>query len=298
MASPERFEVLENGPKPLSINKDETISDLAGFLRQSAQQFKAKHYLVVLWGHAYGLKFGRFDDQIVLPELRKAITSARFNPPIDILGFDACGMGKLEIVGELRELATYLIASQVNIPYSGWPYDMILREITRNPGIPPKNLGTAILRRFYESYSPPRVALTMLSGKANYANLNALQEALGNAIAAELPAVAKLAAKAFSDARTDSVEPLFDLRKFCTNLNEALTAGNGAISPEGAQPITKLAVQIDALLKEDSPNSVVLDLAKRGPGSKGLNGLGTYGSGSLASVLENSLLNEENLELT
>ena len=49
---------------------------LTEFLSWSLQWYPAEHYFLVLWGHAYGLGFGRdHDDPLTLDELKIALSA-------------------------------------------------------------------------------------------------------------------------------------------------------------------------------------------------------------------------------
>ena len=120
----------------------------------------AKRYLLVLWGHAYGLGFGRdHKDSLTLRELSKALKPFR---RLDLLGANACAMSYAEAAFELQESAKYLVASQITMPMAGWPYEEILKEITRKPDITGENLGRAVIRHFMKSLEGKHVSLTLL----------------------------------------------------------------------------------------------------------------------------------------
>src|SRR5262245_22191143 len=47
---------------------------LTKFLEWAVEKFPAKHYFLVLWGHSYGLGFGRdHNDALTLRELKRAL---------------------------------------------------------------------------------------------------------------------------------------------------------------------------------------------------------------------------------
>jgi hypothetical protein len=121
-----------------------TLSD---FLHWAVAGYPAQQYLLVLWGHSYGLGFGRdHNDPLTLVDLKKALRSfqthrtrlsrrsrsylQKSNRRLEILGTNACAMSYLEAAYELRNSAQFMVASQISVPFAGWPYDAILRKIT------------------------------------------------------------------------------------------------------------------------------------------------------------------------
>jgi hypothetical protein len=73
--------------------------------------------------------------------------------PIDILGFDACLLGFAEICHEMRGSVSRIVASDEELPKGSWPYDLILSDLTKFPGMDPDTLSALIIGRFMERYS-------------------------------------------------------------------------------------------------------------------------------------------------
>ena len=68
------------------------------------------------------------DDFLKLSEINSALLPFLTLTPsgkIDLLGFDACIMGSVEVAYELRDIAHYMIASARTIPSDGWDYDFL-----------------------------------------------------------------------------------------------------------------------------------------------------------------------------
>ena len=88
----------------------------------------AEKYCLVLWGHAFGLGFGRdHGDALQLNELQKALgefSKAR-GGPLEILATNSCTMSYIEAAYELKDDVKYLAASQVFVPLTGLPYKEI-----------------------------------------------------------------------------------------------------------------------------------------------------------------------------
>ena len=76
---------------------------------------------------------------LTLPELREAfeifqceLNEWRKGEKLDLLGANACAMSYAEAAYELRNAAEYLVASEITMPFAGWPYAAILQQITPN----------------------------------------------------------------------------------------------------------------------------------------------------------------------
>jgi hypothetical protein len=113
---------------------------LKAFFDWVLEHHPADRYALVLWGHAYGLGFGRdHGDPMTLTELRGAIEhfagqlppdAERKERKLDLLGANACAMSYIEAACELNGCVDFIAASQVGVPFTGWPYQSILGGLT------------------------------------------------------------------------------------------------------------------------------------------------------------------------
>jgi hypothetical protein len=112
------------------------------------KNFGAKHYMLVIWGHGNGWRGAAEDkgDPLNLTEMKNALGDRK----IDIIGFDACYMGSIEVNYELKDNADYLVASEKKLPRAGWPYEMILGNMS---GRSPRDVGKMIVSKYVNSYS-------------------------------------------------------------------------------------------------------------------------------------------------
>jgi hypothetical protein len=204
---------------------------LRDFVADARKEYPDDYFLLVLWGHAYGLGFGRdHGDPLTLKEIAssldpKAPPLNAYIPtgrkPVDILGANACAMSYLEAAYELRHAAKFLVAPEIAMPFAGWPYEKILNEIVQTPGIEPEALGKKIVEEFVKSFRHQDVALTLL-------DLDQAQDL--KTPLASLAAVLKEKIKfnktgepitdAFLDTAHGEVRPLIDLYDLCQKLDE------------------------------------------------------------------------------
>ena len=128
---------------------------------------------LILWGHSRG-PFGLFTDApfssalsglfakpdpwtyvaqtLTLKELRTALRHARecLNQEVDIIAFKDCFMSSLETAYELKDAATYLIASPDIVPIEGWPYTRMFEQLARQPEA--KLAAKAVVKELHQHY--------------------------------------------------------------------------------------------------------------------------------------------------
>jgi len=81
---------------------------------------------------------------------------------IDIIALDACTLGTVEIAYELRETASYLVASELGVPFDGMNYADLLSGLSENPSIEPIDLACKLVDDYEAWYSAPLHTLPTL----------------------------------------------------------------------------------------------------------------------------------------
>lgn len=152
----------------------QVISDVKSY----AALYNAKLRRLALWSHgtgwlSEGAPFNEIDDDEETGTAKKAVFSfgldnsgaegetsyqkemdikglaeALGNEHFELLIFDACFMGAIEVVYELRSVCDYLLVSPSEILSSGFPYTDIISELSGNDADP-----LAIAATFYSYYS-------------------------------------------------------------------------------------------------------------------------------------------------
>lgn len=107
-------------------------STLADFLDFCSTNYPADHTAVIFWDHGSGSASGvSFDeiydyDSLTLDEIYNAFASvyelSEENPPLDLVGFDACLMATVDTASMLSDVASYMVASEETEPGNGWYY--------------------------------------------------------------------------------------------------------------------------------------------------------------------------------
>lgn len=133
---------------------------LVNFIAWGIQNYPAEHYLVVLWDHGGGISGVCWDDtnnsdNLNLFEIRNALEAihTQLGVKIDILGFDACLMGLIEVAYQIRDYVDYVVFSEETEPGDGWPYNDILAPLIANPLMTPAEFARLIAERYIESYN-------------------------------------------------------------------------------------------------------------------------------------------------
>ncbi len=143
-------------------------STLEFFLNWSMVHYPAKHYFLDFWDHGdfYGGVCEDHGDWLTLEEMRGAIMNVENEKGkrIDVIGFDACRMGIMENFYALRGLTQYVVASEKDEPASGWPYDMVLENMSNYT---PKEAAINVVNSMYkwsqEYFSERGLSTTMVA---------------------------------------------------------------------------------------------------------------------------------------
>jgi hypothetical protein len=204
------------------------MNTLYEFMDWARQDYSAQKYFLVLWGHSYGLGFGRDpEDALDMTELRQALAAFHATgTKLDLLGANACAMSYLEAAYEISEHVDFLVASQITVPFAGWPYDVILDRMKGN--LDAEQLGNEILDAYASRYangsSGERVSMSLL----NLSNPTAMRdkfssfvEALTNVVEGAYEGAGECRAQvraAFLAAAAGDVRPLIDLHDLCNGI--------------------------------------------------------------------------------
>jgi hypothetical protein len=107
-------------------------------------------------------------DKLYMKEVQTALQSAKYRSgsrtgtsiKLDLVGFDACLMGMVEVAHALRDVANYVVGSEETEPLNGWPYDAILGALDAIPSYSPADLAGTIVNEYVDSYPTTKTHLT------------------------------------------------------------------------------------------------------------------------------------------
>jgi len=162
---------------------------LQDFVEWGVMNYPAQHYALVIWNHGDGwrvlleertvkvrtaLTRGEPDwgvarlvatddtdnDVLYMKEVQTALESAKQNlqehlnteVKLDIVGYDACLMGMVEVSYAMRNVANCMVGSENTEPGNGWPYHTILNALVSEPTSTPEVLASDIVTKYVNSY--------------------------------------------------------------------------------------------------------------------------------------------------
>lgn len=184
---------------------------------------------------------------------------------VDIIGMDACLMAMVEVAYQLRNNATFLVASQEVEPMAGWDYTGLLNLLVSTPDLQPEYVAQAMVELYMASYASKSEAVTQ--SVTILPQLDALAELLNRfVVAVDLhwasnPALATTLRRAKANAlRFDDRDyrDLVDfLRLVVWEMESLHTAGEEVASASAVDAVNRAAQAVLQLLG-DPPRSPVL----------------------------------------
>ncbi|MBK7896727.1 MAG: hypothetical protein IPJ90_17980 [Anaerolineaceae bacterium] len=117
--------------EPLQSLGEQNMGDpqvLADFISWGIQSFPANRYALILWDHGAGWNGIAYDgdaptfdngDHISLPDLQGALQMGLAEaglPALDVIGFDACLMGQMDVFQAVRPFTRYAVGSEELTP--------------------------------------------------------------------------------------------------------------------------------------------------------------------------------------
>lgn len=117
---------------------------LKNFVEYAKAAYPARHYVLIIWGHGTGWRYGEAAGDC--PQVNRAVAIddktqsymslhnlglALKDQGLDLIGFDTCFGGTFENVYELKDCASYTVASPGLTPGAGWDYKNLLEEMNK-----------------------------------------------------------------------------------------------------------------------------------------------------------------------
>lgn len=149
---------------------------LVDFVTWSVQNYPARKYALIMSDHGSGWAEGFSDlqsgNRLSLPEITNSIAQVQSQmngQKFEIIGFDACLMGMVEVFGALHPYSNYMIASEEVEPATGWAYAAWLDELVQNPTVSGRELSQSIV----STYIVDDVILTLSRSSNEIAEIEA-----------------------------------------------------------------------------------------------------------------------------
>jgi len=158
---PAVYEILSGEKRILLSLLEKDLTDLdffSEFVRFVRDNYPARRYMLVFYDHGNGWypELSPLIRRAILydassgnsvgvagGELRTFLERAKtiLGKEIDIIGFDACLMGEIEVLSEIKTVCQVCLASPSLIPIDAWDYAGLLDTLEKNPKIANKELG-------------------------------------------------------------------------------------------------------------------------------------------------------------
>jgi len=140
----------------LNMGDPETLT---WFINYTVKHYPAEKYALILWDHGGNWEGVCWDwtsdrDCLTIEEVSEALKRSVIEK-VNILGFDACLMASIEVAYtmSLSGKVGVMVASQDYIPWDGWPYDVILRDLVETPSWSEYDFSIAIVDEYVASYA-------------------------------------------------------------------------------------------------------------------------------------------------
>ncbi len=139
---------------------------LTNFASWAVKKYPAKKYFLILGGYGEGwiglmhdMNNGEGNTDVLsleeleyaLEDITKSIKDVNSKGKIDVLGLDACYMGMLEVMYQVKDYADYLVTSENEEALDGWPYDKLLEPIIDDPEMDGLQLASNIVDLYIDS---------------------------------------------------------------------------------------------------------------------------------------------------
>ena len=224
--------VVHNGEaKHKGVATADSLKDFLSAGRAIGEAKEVTCFCLVLWGHNFGLGFGRdHDDPLTIKELAVALdgfAKERGNQRLDVLATNSCTMAYIEGAYQLKESVHYLVASQVFMPAKGFPYSSIVRSVDEKTTA--ERLGEIFVDEYVDSFSTSpdgeKVAMSLLDLDGAAPFKNRLEEAAGrvqSVMKQGKPNVVQKALREMQDVflanLAGDTRPVLDLQNLAQNL--------------------------------------------------------------------------------
>ena len=224
---------------------------LVDFATWGVRRYPARRYGLIFWDHGASWPGIASDDSsdgdmLTLPELAQALKTVRDQTggtTFDLLGFDACLMGQVDVLEAVAPFGKVAIGSADLEPGEGWAWNKWLADLKRDPAQDAAALAPSIIKSFMASYKGEDDSVTLAAfdlGKV--AALSQHLDALSQAMIAEMPraytAIGAARAAAIEYASGDKDISAIDLGSFTRAL----------LNEHPPQTIARAATELDAAL--------------------------------------------------
>lgn len=186
-------------------------AELAEFVSWGIQTYPANRYALIIWDHGAGWNGIAFDDDstpegdhITLQDLKVALNDAASQTnldKLDVVGFDACLMGQLDVFHALQPFAEFGVGSEELTPGLGWDYGTLLSHLYANSTMDGAQLSRQMVTDYINYYTEIEPDNFVTMSAIDLRQLPTLTNAVST-LAKRMTAVSSSVASAVGDARS------------------------------------------------------------------------------------------------
>ncbi|MEE8575951.1 MAG: clostripain-related cysteine peptidase, partial [candidate division Zixibacteria bacterium] len=126
---------------------------LEEFVQYGTSQFPSEKTMLIVKAPGYAWRGTCFDETNNDATMSiDGLAGALKGKGLDLLVFDASYMGLLEVSYELKDVASYMVATQSTITDRGMPYEMLISYMLLNPEISPRDLAVDLVDGYTDYY--------------------------------------------------------------------------------------------------------------------------------------------------
>ncbi|MCX7426294.1 MAG: clostripain-related cysteine peptidase [Planctomycetia bacterium] len=138
---------------------------LIGFVQWAIQDYPADNYALILWDHGAGHAGVCWDDTSGTHLSMMGLTEAlNVIPYMDVLAFDACLMGMVEVASQVAGEADVMVASEELVPGAGYDYSFV-SQLVVDPSMSAASLANNMVQYYGDYYATrePRATLSAVN---------------------------------------------------------------------------------------------------------------------------------------
>jgi hypothetical protein len=166
--------------REVNMGDSATLSEFVQFTEDS---FPASNYALVLWDHGDDCRGCCWDDHPEDCLTHQEIVNALSDIHLNILAFDACVEGMIEVAYEYSWLSAqvdYMVASEGYVPSMGYPYADILGALISNPDVSAYELSSNIVDAYVSYYETAKPASRLVElGVIDMSHIEQIVQQLG-----------------------------------------------------------------------------------------------------------------------
>jgi len=138
-----------------------SVGTLEAFLVWGIEHYPAKHYALIIAGHgaswggvAWDSSTGSYMKIVDLSDMLHRVAGNTGIGAFDVIAFDACLMGGIEVAEELSDNTNVMVASAQMVDYAGLNYEGFAQAILGQPDADGETFGGLLVQTFGDYYAP------------------------------------------------------------------------------------------------------------------------------------------------